>query len=77
MIPKKIGNLYGINQKLRVQVYAIGAIVGHSLYDFKKVFYNDSLKTQDEVGKQACSPISLLSYRLYVNYHALPEMVNE
>jgi outer membrane lipoprotein-sorting protein len=33
------------------QVYAIGAIGGHSPYDFRIAFYNDSPKTQVEDGK--------------------------
>jgi outer membrane lipoprotein-sorting protein len=33
------------------QVYAIGAIGGHSPYDFRIAFYNDSPKTLVEDGK--------------------------
>ncbi|MFA6372477.1 MAG: DUF3467 domain-containing protein [Methanothrix sp.] len=33
------------------QVYAIGAIGGHSPYDFRIAFYNDSPRTQVEDGK--------------------------
>jgi len=33
------------------QVYAIGAIGGHSPYDFRIAFYNDSPKTAIEDGK--------------------------
>ena len=33
------------------QVYAIGAIGGHSPYDFRIAFYNDSPKPQKEGGK--------------------------
>jgi hypothetical protein len=34
------------------QVYAIGAIGGHSPYDFRIAFYNDSPKALVEGGKQ-------------------------
>jgi outer membrane lipoprotein-sorting protein len=34
------------------QVYAIGAIGGHSPYDFRIAFYNDSPKSMVEGGKQ-------------------------
>jgi len=34
------------------QVYAIGAIGGHSPYDFRIAFYNDSPKALVEPGKQ-------------------------
>jgi hypothetical protein len=33
------------------QIYAIGAIGGHSPYDFRIAFYNDSPKTMVEDGK--------------------------
>ena len=33
------------------QVYAIGAIGGHSPYDFRIAFYNDSPKSLVEGGK--------------------------
>ena len=33
------------------QIYAIGAIGGHSPYDFRIAFYNDSPKPQKEGGK--------------------------
>jgi hypothetical protein len=33
------------------QIYAIGAIGGHSPYDFRIAFYNDSPKTSQEEGK--------------------------
>jgi hypothetical protein len=34
------------------QIYAIGAIGGHSPYDFRIAFYNDSPKALMEPGKQ-------------------------
>jgi hypothetical protein len=34
------------------QIYAIGAIGGHSPYDFRIAFYNDSPKALMEGGKQ-------------------------
>ena len=34
------------------QIYAIGAIGGHSPYDFRIAFYNDSPKTISEGGNQ-------------------------
>lgn len=34
------------------QIYAIGAIGGHSPYDFRIAFYNDSPKTMVDSGKQ-------------------------
>lgn len=34
------------------QIYAIGAIGGHSPYDFRIAFYNDSPKVRMENGKQ-------------------------
>jgi hypothetical protein len=34
------------------QIYAIGAIGGHSPYDFRIAFYNDSPKALMESGKQ-------------------------
>jgi len=33
------------------QIYAIGAIGGHSPYDFRIAFYNDSPRTAQEDGK--------------------------
>jgi hypothetical protein len=34
------------------QIYAIGAIGGHSPYDFRMAFYNDSPKAMVDSGKQ-------------------------
>lgn len=55
------------------QVYAIGAMGGHSPYDFRISFYNDSPKSFVESGKQ----VSLMERRIEVEVILSPLAAKE
>lgn len=58
------------------QVYAIGAIGGHSPYDFRIAFYNDSPKTAVEGGKSVTVMERKIDTEIILSPLAAKELAN-
>ncbi len=58
------------------QVYAIGAIGGHSPYDFRIAFYNDSPKSQVEGGKSVTVMERKIDTEIILSPLAAKELAN-
>lgn len=58
------------------QVYAIGAIGGHSPYDFRIAFYNDSPKAIVEGGKSATVMERKIETEMILSPLAAKELAN-
>ena len=57
------------------QIYAIGAIGGHSPYDFRIAFYNDSPRVKVEDGKQVTVMERVMSAEVIMSPAAAKEFV--
>jgi hypothetical protein len=58
------------------QVYAIGAIGGHSPYDFRIAFYNDSPRAQVEDGKSLTAIERKIDTEIILSPLAAKELAN-
>lgn len=58
------------------QVYAIGAIGGHSPYDFRIAFYNDSPRTQLDDGKNVTVMERKIETEIILSPLAAKELAN-
>lgn len=58
------------------QVYAIGAIGGHSPYDFRIAFYNDSPKSMQEDGKNVTIMERRIDTEIILSPLAAKELAN-
>ena len=58
------------------QVYAIGAIGGHSPYDFRIAFYNDSPRTLVEDGKNVTAMERKIDTEIILSPLAAKELAN-
>ncbi|MEI8003923.1 MAG: DUF3467 domain-containing protein [Methanothrix sp.] len=58
------------------QVYAIGAIGGHSPYDFRIAFYNDSPRAQVEDGKSVTVMERKIDTEIILSPLAAKELAN-
>lgn len=58
------------------QVYAIGAIGGHSPYDFRIAFYNDSPKSMQEDGKNVTIMDRRIDTEIILSPLAAKELAN-
>jgi len=59
-----------------MQVYAIGAIGGHSPYDFRIAFYNDSPKSMQEDGKNVTIMERRIDTEIILSPLAAKELAN-